>query len=76
MDPVTPGALVIVRSQPALGAHRVERLLDVDGAAHARLLSYGDGRFRVVPLADVAPCPPGTPAAGQGTRAASTPSSG
>lgn len=70
------GDLVIVRAEPALGAFRVERLLTVDGKAHARLLSYRDGRFRVVPLDDVAPCPPGTPAAGQGKKAASTPSSG
>ncbi|MBI1945710.1 MAG: hypothetical protein HYS27_08440 [Deltaproteobacteria bacterium] len=70
------GDLVILRSEPALGAHRVERVLDVGGAAHARLLSYRDGRFRVVPMDDVALCPPGTPAAGQGKKAASTPSSG
>lgn len=76
MDSIAPGVLVIVRASPALGAYRVERLLDVDGAVHARLLSYADGRFRVLPLIDVAPCPPGTPAAGQGTKPASTPSSG
>lgn len=70
------GDLVIVRAEPALGAFRVERLLTVDGKVHVRLLSYRDGRFRVVPLDDVAPCPPGTPAAGQGKKAASTPSSG
>ncbi len=74
MDPVAPGALVVVRARPELGAHRVERVLDVEGAAHARLLAYRDGRFRVVPLAEVAPCPPGT--AVQGTKDASTPSSG
>lgn len=70
------GDLVILINARELGAHRVERLLDVAGSPHARLLSYRDGRFRVAPLGDVAPCPPGTPAAGQGSKDASTPSSG
>lgn len=76
MKPLEPGDLVIVRAAPARGAYRVERLLDVDGVAHARLLSYGDGGFSVLPLAEVAPCPPGTPAAGSGTSSATTPSPG
>ena len=76
MSGVVAGDLVIVRGSAPRGAFRVERLLAIDGKAHARLLSYQDGRFTVVPLDELAPCPPGTPAAGQGKKAASTPSSG
>lgn len=75
MDGIQPGELVIVRGAPERGAFRVERLLTVGDAAHARLLSYGDGGFSVVPLTDVAPCPPGTPAAGRARRSATAPSS-
>lgn len=76
MSVLRDGDLVIVRGAPERGAFRIERLLDVDGVAHARLLAYRDGRFTVIALAHVAPCPPGTPAGGQGSRPATTPSSG
>lgn len=58
------GRLVVLRGQLELGVLRVERLLDVDGVAHARVLCYRDGRFSVVPLVALIACPPGTPVAG------------
>lgn len=54
------GDLVIVPSEPTLGVCRVERLLDIDGVACARLLNYADGSFIVRAVSDTAPCPPNT----------------
>lgn len=76
MGTIKVGRVVVLRGQHERGAYRVERLLDVGGVVHARLLAYRDGRFSLVPLNDVEPCPPGTPAAGQGKSDASTESSG
>lgn len=58
------GRLVVLRGQLERGVLRVERLLDVDGVAHARVLGYRDGRFSVVPLAALAACPAGTAVTG------------
>lgn len=61
------GALVVVPSQPGLGVARLERLLPRGAApTHARLFCYDDGRFVVVPLADVTLAPPGVWDRGQG----------
>lgn len=61
---IVEGAVVILRDHRERGVFRVERLLDVAGVAHARLLSYRDGRFSVVPRAWLVACPAGVPAAG------------
>ena len=58
--PVRVGELVIVIAEPALGVHRVERALDVDGVESVRILSYDDGSLLVRAIGAVAPCPPGT----------------
>jgi hypothetical protein len=56
---IAPGDLVVVPSRRALGVGRLERVLDADDGARARVWFYDDGSFHVVPLGDVAPCPAG-----------------
>lgn len=63
--PLSPGDVVVLPAEPALGFGRLERLLDVDGQPHGRIILYADGRIVIRPLGQIAPCPPGVWPTGQ-----------